>query len=90
MWFTPEALQVLDIQNNYLKQQYEEYKKSWVFTEKEIVDIFSLDSPLLEDQNKIVRLDDDKIVVETVALYQKFNSIEAFEEKIESIIKNAA
>ncbi len=90
MWFTPEALEVLDIQHNYLKKQYEEYKKSWVFTEKEIVDIFSLNAPLLEDQNKIVRLDDDKIVVETVALYQKFDSVKEFEDKIESIIKNAA
>ena len=90
MWFTTEALEVLDIQQNYLKKQYEEYRKSWIFTEKEIVDMFSLDAPILEDQNKIVRLDDDKIVVETVALYQKFDSIEEFEEKIESIIKNAA
>lgn len=90
MWFTSEALEVLDIQQNYLKKKYEEYKSSWVFKEKEIVDIFSLDAPLLEDQNKIVRLNDDKIVVETVALYQKFDSIKEFEEKIENIIKSVA
>ena len=75
MWFTPEAQKILDVQEQFLEQKYEEYKhmqETTVLTRDDIVQLFQTDAPEIEGQEKnIVRRweGDEWIVINTVRGY---------------------
>lgn len=75
IWFTPAAQKILDIQEQFLAQQYDVLKKiqeTRVLTRDDIVSLFQIDAPEIEDQEKhIVRRGegDEWIIINTVRGY---------------------
>ncbi len=84
MWFTPEAQQILNEQEQFLEKKYEQYQKikeKETFSRDAILTLFQENQPELHDQPMIVRRGewDESLVIETVRWYWYAESIQDFE-----------
>ncbi|AKH32525.1 hypothetical protein XF24_00160 [candidate division SR1 bacterium Aalborg_AAW-1] len=95
MGFTPEAQQILDVQEQFLAKKYEEYKniqETTVLTRDDILQLFQTDAPEIEGQEKnIVRRGegDEGIVINTVRGYWAPGVLSDFESMLLQAIKGS-